>query len=134
MTDALTEQDDTSPERTWQDEARPLAERVELLLALMTLEEKIGQLGSRWMGNNLAGEPGVEGSDLQVAPMQDVFAASGTVPLVGGEPARPRTPHPHLRQCAGHAGRGSGMTWSSSSESSWGLPGSASPPSCTRSA
>ena len=47
----------------------------------MTLEEKVGQLGSRWVGNNLAGEPGVEGSDLQVAPMQDVFTASGTVPL-----------------------------------------------------
>ncbi len=58
-----------------------MPERVELLLAAMTLEEKVGQLGSRWVGNNLAGEPGVEGSDLQVAPMQDVFTASGTVPL-----------------------------------------------------
>ena len=58
-----------------------MPERVELLLSEMTLEEKVGQLGSRWVGNNLAGEPGVEGSDLQVAPMQDVFAASGTVPL-----------------------------------------------------
>ena len=47
----------------------------------MTLEEKVGQLGSRWVGNNLAGEPGVEGTDLQVAPMQDVFTASGTVSL-----------------------------------------------------
>jgi beta-glucosidase len=58
-----------------------VSERVELLLDAMTLEEKVGQLGSRWVGNNLAGEPGVEGTDLQVAPMQDVFTASGTVPL-----------------------------------------------------
>ena len=81
MTDPVTERGDSQPDRAWQDEARPLSERVELLLAAMTLEEKVGQLGSRWVGNNLAGEPGVEGSDLQVAPMQDVFAASGTVPL-----------------------------------------------------
>jgi beta-glucosidase-like glycosyl hydrolase len=47
----------------------------------MTLQEKVGQLGSRWVGNNIAGEPGVDGSDLQVAPVQEVFAASGTVPL-----------------------------------------------------
>ena len=68
--------------RPWQDESRPLPERVELLLAAMTLQEKVGQLGSRWVGNNLAGEPGVEETELQVAPMQEVFAASGTVPLV----------------------------------------------------
>ena len=72
---------DDRPDRPWQDASRSPADRVELLLAAMTLEEKVGQLGSRWVGNNLAGEPGVEGSDLQVAPMQDVFASSGTVPL-----------------------------------------------------
>ncbi len=77
----MTQQSDTESDRAWQDETRSLSERVELLLAAMTLEEKVGQLGSRWVGNNLAGEPGVEGSDLQVAPMQDVFAASGTVSL-----------------------------------------------------
>ncbi len=81
MTDPVTKRDDSHSDQAWQDETRPLSERVELLLAAMTLEEKVGQLGSRWVGNNLAGEPGVEGSDLQVAPMQDVFAASGTVPL-----------------------------------------------------
>ena len=81
MTDTVSERQDSPPDRAWQDEDRPLSERVELLLAAMTLEEKVAQLGSRWVGNNLAGEPGVEGSDLQVAPMQDVFAASGTVPL-----------------------------------------------------
>jgi beta-glucosidase len=58
-----------------------------MLLAAMTLEEKVGQLGSRWIGgDNLeAGEPGEAGGeptdagiggggDLNVAPMQDVFA------------------------------------------------------------
>jgi len=81
VTDVVTPQPAAQPARAWQDETRPLPERVELLLAAMTLEEKVGQLGSRWVGNNLAGEPGVEDTDLQVAPMQDVFAASGTVPL-----------------------------------------------------
>ena len=60
----------------------PLAERVELLLAAMTLEEKVAQLGSRWVGNDMADAVGApRTSDLNVAPMQDVFAASGTVPL-----------------------------------------------------
>ena len=120
-------------ERSWQDETRPLPERVELLLAAMTLEEKVGQLGSRWVGNNLAGEPGVEGSDLQVAPMQDVFAASGTVPLAEAS-----------RHGLGHLTRVYGSepvtvtegptSWSTSNASSWSPPGSTSPPSCTRSA
>ncbi|TDD34523.1 glycosyl hydrolase [Nonomuraea terrae] len=68
--------------RPWQDPARPVADRVEALLAEMTLEEKVGQLGSRWIGNDMQEpepEPGAE--PLNVAPMQDVFAASGTVPL-----------------------------------------------------
>jgi beta-glucosidase-like glycosyl hydrolase len=77
----VTHPQDTPPDHPWHDETLPAHERVELLLAALTLEEKVGQLGSRWVGNNLAGEPGVEGSDLQVAPMQDVFAASGTIPL-----------------------------------------------------
>src|SRR4051794_30188891 len=65
----------------------------------MTLEEKVGQLGSRWVGNDLTdgdgdtqegadGDAGVEGRQgptaddvLNVAPMQDVFAAAGSVPL-----------------------------------------------------
>ena len=62
----------------WRDQARPVAERVELLLAAMTLEEKAAQLGSRWVGNAMSTEP----SDQNVAPMQDVFAAgvSGRLP------------------------------------------------------
>ncbi len=77
----MTSATDTRPASAWHDRTRPLPERVSLLLAAMTLEEKIGQLGSRWVGNNLSGEPGVEGTDLQVAPMQDVFAASGSLSL-----------------------------------------------------
>ena len=50
---------------------------------IWVLEEKIGQLGSRWVGNDMSQaeepEPGAE--PLNVAPMQDVFAASGTIPL-----------------------------------------------------
>ncbi len=68
-------------ETPWRDDDRPLAERVELLLQAMTLEEKVGQLGSRWVGNDMADASVPEGSDLNVAPLQDVFAASGTVSL-----------------------------------------------------
>ncbi len=81
MTHAVAAHAAAPADRPWSDATRSPEDRVELLLAAMTLEEKVGQLGSRWVGNNLAGEPGVEGSDLQVAPMQDVFTASGTVPL-----------------------------------------------------
>ncbi len=70
----------------WRDPELPVTERVDLLLAAMTLEEKVGQLGSRWVGNDMsdAGESGgdrVPGQDEDagpiVAPMQDVFAAAG---------------------------------------------------------
>ncbi|OXY85259.1 glycoside hydrolase family 3 N-terminal domain-containing protein [Streptomyces diastatochromogenes] len=50
----------------WADPACPRDDRVEALLAEMTLEEKLAQLGSAW--------PGVESVSGNVAPMQDVFA------------------------------------------------------------
>ena len=56
----------------------PLAERVEALLGEMTLDEKLGQLGSVWVGAEL-------GSG-NVAPMQEAFAEPAV--LRGGE--RPR--------------------------------------------
>lgn len=83
----------------WQDPARPAAERVEMLLAEMTLAEKVGQLGSRWVGNDVDEEAEAAEKDAQtdrpervdhstsehetlnVAPMQDVFAASGSASL-----------------------------------------------------
>jgi beta-xylosidase len=75
----------------WRDPTISVADRVQLLLEEMTLEEKVAQLGSRWVGNDMH-EPGssddpdpglVTGNDagLNVAPMQDVFAASGNVSL-----------------------------------------------------
>jgi beta-glucosidase-like glycosyl hydrolase len=50
----------------WTDTTRPLPERVEALLAEMTLDEKLAQLGSVWVGAEL-------GSG-NVAPMQEAFA------------------------------------------------------------
>ena len=50
----------------WTDTTRPLPERVEALLAAMTLDEKLAQLGSVWVGAEL-------GSG-NVAPMQEAFA------------------------------------------------------------
>ena len=71
--------------KPWQDPARPVAERVELVLAAMTLEEKVAQLGSRWVGNDMPDEEEqavTEPAETQnVAPMQDVFATSGSVSL-----------------------------------------------------
>jgi beta-xylosidase len=70
---------------SWRDPRQPVADRVEQLLAEMTLEEKVAQLGSRWVGNDMqqvdAGSVAEHDANLNVAPMQDVFAASGTVPL-----------------------------------------------------
>ena len=87
---------------SWKDAARPVSERVDLLLAEMTLEEKLAQLGSRWLrsdmpsrwlesdmpsrwlendmpqtGGALNSPDGPEpehGETLNVAPMQEAFA------------------------------------------------------------
>ena len=60
---------------------------MELLFAEMNLEEKVAQLGSRWVGNDkpesgaAVRSPEAPETDsnetLNVAPMQDVFAAAG---------------------------------------------------------
>jgi beta-xylosidase len=50
----------------WRDPARPVEERVADLLARMTVEEKLAQLGSVWMG--------ASGDGDGVAPMQDQFS------------------------------------------------------------
>ncbi|TDU03394.1 beta-glucosidase [Streptomyces sp. 846.5] len=54
------------PVRPWSDPALPVDERVASLLAAMTLEEKLAQLGSVW--------PGVDSVIGDVAPMQGVLA------------------------------------------------------------
>ena len=80
----------TRPPAPWQDTALPVPERVDLLLAAMTLEEKVAQLGSRWLGNDMQApvgegaeepEPEPDAEAINVAPMQDVFAASGSASL-----------------------------------------------------
>lgn len=89
MTASLPVVAETEPDELWRDPTRPAAERVEALLAAMTLEEKVAQLGSRWVGNDMpaaspaAAERPDDASDGEwlVAPMQDVFSASGTVDL-----------------------------------------------------
>ena len=73
--------------RPWQDTALPIGERVDLLLAAMTVAEKVAQLGSRWVGNDMSTTDdtsttaGFQEESLNVAPMQDVFAASGALSL-----------------------------------------------------
>jgi beta-xylosidase len=59
----------------WTDTTRPLPERVEALLAEMTLDEKLAQLGSVWVGAEL-------GSG-NVAPMQEAFAEPASFEVAG---------------------------------------------------
>jgi beta-xylosidase len=57
----------TTPQASpWADTSKPLTERVEMLLSEMTLDEKLAQLASVWLGAEL-------GSG-NVAPMQEAFA------------------------------------------------------------
>ena len=63
--------------QSWQDPSLPVADRVEALLAAMTLEEKAAQLGSRWLGKDkgATGPAGPEPeTDHAVAPMEHEFA------------------------------------------------------------
>ncbi|GAA1642837.1 glycoside hydrolase family 3 N-terminal domain-containing protein [Kribbella alba] len=68
-------------DRPWQNTSLPAAKRAELLLQAMTLEEKLAQLGSRWIGNDMADAEVPAEESLNVAPLQDVFAESGAVSL-----------------------------------------------------
>jgi beta-glucosidase-like glycosyl hydrolase len=76
---------DEHTDKRWQDPARSVSDRVDLLLAAMTLEEKVAQLGSRWVGNDMQDdeEEAVikDEESHNVAPMQDIFAASGSISL-----------------------------------------------------
>ncbi|MFD7291848.1 glycoside hydrolase family 3 N-terminal domain-containing protein [Streptomyces sp. NPDC059897] len=75
----------------WQDPALPVPDRVEALLAEMTVAEKVAQLGSRWIGNFMGHEAGDDGSPgetgdepvekPQVAPLEALFKDAGRVPL-----------------------------------------------------
>jgi beta-glucosidase len=70
----------------WQDSTLGVADRVEALLREMTIEEKIAQLGSRWVLGGMSrsdthADTETEAAPLNVAPMQDVFAAGDTLTL-----------------------------------------------------
>ena len=89
--------------RPWQNTALTAAERVDLLMADMTVEEKVAQLGSRWVGNDMhtdthTGEHRTDTGDFaesadtgadsdthadthNVAPLEHVVSAFGSVPL-----------------------------------------------------
>jgi beta-xylosidase len=60
-------------DRPWADPGSAVDDRVDALLAVMTTEEKLAQLGSVWPGAEHSAE-GVDSSVENVAPMQDVFA------------------------------------------------------------
>jgi beta-glucosidase len=92
-----TQETDTTVHR-WQDPSLPVAQRVDLLLGQMSLEEKVAQLGSRWLLSNIQPEPGDDGADGDdgrdggvegdggdsggdVAPMQHVFTAGASLTL-----------------------------------------------------
>ena len=72
----------------WNDAALPTEERVEALLAEMTLEDKVSQLGSHW---EMREDPDTQG---EVAPMEDAMS-SGKLPfereIVNGEGHLTRT-------------------------------------------
>jgi beta-glucosidase-like glycosyl hydrolase len=70
--DTTTEAGAVAPS-PWQDPERPVTERVTDLLGRMTLEEKIAQLGSAWMGSSGEGDG--------VAPMQDAFYNDEAAPF-----------------------------------------------------
>jgi beta-xylosidase len=67
----------------WRDASLAAADRVDALLLEMSLEEKVAQLGSRWVHGSLSSsEPRPdEDASLNVAPMQDVFAAGDSLTL-----------------------------------------------------
>jgi beta-xylosidase len=68
-----TTQAGTEAPSPWQDPERPVTERVADLLGRMTLEEKVAQLGSAWMGSSGDGDG--------VAPMQDAFYDDEAAPF-----------------------------------------------------
>lgn len=75
------------PTRPWQDRELTVPDRVEALLREMTLEEKIAQLGSRWVlggpshSDTRAADQSTESASLNVAPMEDAFTAGDPLTL-----------------------------------------------------
>ncbi|MGW6280164.1 glycoside hydrolase family 3 N-terminal domain-containing protein [Kribbella sp. NPDC055071] len=71
----------TSIDQPWRDPTLPAEKRVDLLLRAMTLEEKIAQLGSRWVGNDMDDAELPADETINVAPMEDVFATGASLTL-----------------------------------------------------
>ena len=91
-------------------------ERVELLLAEMTLEEKVAQLGSRWVGNDAADDGGAgscrgaqpDDGGRSTSPRCRTCSPRRAPRPGGGQPSRARPPHPDLRQRPAHRRAGGG--------------------------
>jgi beta-xylosidase len=89
------------PVRTgiWRDPARPTDERVADLLARMTLEEKLAQLGSVWMGASGDGDNVAPGQDQfrdELPPLEELICHGlGQLTRVFG--TRPVTPDAGIR-------------------------------------
>lgn len=95
--------DDTEDDRPWTDPSLPVTERVETLLARLTLEEKVAQLSSTW--------DDIEADGPEVAPGSNHFGRVGDLDEVArhglGQLTRPygTLPRPaldHARLLAGH--------------------------------
>ena len=131
----VDDQLDRAMRRTHRGRRRLSADRVEPLLQAMTLEEKVAQLGSRWVTANAGRTRAIAEVDtsLNVAPMQDV-SPPPAAPARGGEPARAGPPDPGLRQRPVSPADRARPSWSASSTSFSRTPGSASRRWSTRSA
>jgi beta-xylosidase len=67
---------ETGITEVWRDVSRGTADRVADLLGRMTLEEKVAQLGSVWIGASGDGEgvaPGQDGFSLEQAPLDELI-------------------------------------------------------------
>ena len=87
----------TPSDRPWQNTALPAEKRADLLLQAMTLEEKVAQLGSRWLGGALPDDEDGSGQPP---------SADGDAAEVAADPAAAELGHllrqAHLRQQSVH--------------------------------
>lgn len=91
--------DTQSTERPWQDRSLPIAERVRLLMATMTLEEKAAQLYGVWVGVDASGQnvaphqhelndADLDFSQLTRYGLGQLTRPFGTTPVEAGEAAK----------------------------------------------
>ncbi len=96
----MTSTDPVSAAAAWLDPTLPAAERVERLLREMTLEEKVAQLGSRWVGNDMRAHETEPDARCRPERRPDAGRVRGGRGGVAGrgEPARAGPAHPRVRQ------------------------------------